>query len=90
MRGAGTLQAIELGTAGGEPAFGLGDLVARECLQLGLLFSVRRRGSVLRFTPPFSTTDNQLERAAELLDRALTRAARAYPALRENPSEVTA
>ena len=78
VRGAGTLQAVELGTSEGEPAVGLGDLVGRECLELGLLFSVRRRGSVLRFTPPFSTTDEQMETASALLDRALSTAAREY------------
>jgi 2,2-dialkylglycine decarboxylase (pyruvate) len=89
VRGSGTLHAVELGRADGDPAFGLGDLVGRECLELGLLVSVRRRGSVLRFTPPFSTTDAQLEQAATLLDQALTQAALAYRGLRENPREVT-
>ncbi len=34
----------------------------------------RREGSVLRFVPPMSTTDTQLDRAAQLLDDAFAAA----------------
>ncbi len=27
----------------------------------GLIFSLRRRGSVLRFVPPFTTTEDQMD-----------------------------
>ena len=74
VRGRGTLQGVELVNRNGLPAFELGETIRRACLRDGLLFSVRRRGSVLRFVPPFSTTEGQIERAAEILDAALTEA----------------
>ncbi len=49
--------------------------VERECVSDGLFLSLRRRGSVLRFVPPWSTTRAQFDRAAEVLDRALRQAA---------------
>jgi 4-aminobutyrate aminotransferase-like enzyme len=36
-----------------------------------LLCSVRRGGSVLRFVPPFTTTESQFDQAAEILEKAL-------------------
>ncbi len=57
-----------------EPHVEAGRAVARHCLADGLLVSVRRSGSVLRFVPPFYTTDAPLDRAADVLDRALARA----------------
>jgi 2,2-dialkylglycine decarboxylase (pyruvate) len=68
--GRGTLQGVELVNPDGSAAFELGERVRRLCLREGLLFSVRREGSVLRFVPPFSTTQEQIERAAEILDAA--------------------
>ena len=38
------------------------------------MFSVRRQGSVIRFVPPFSTTEAQLDRAAEVLDKGIAAA----------------
>ena len=75
VRGRGLLQGIELSAPDGAPAYGLGHAVAAEALERGLLFSVRRKGSVIRFTPPFSTTEEQLDRAAEILDKCLSAAA---------------
>src|SRR5207237_461239 len=46
----------------------LGQKVHRYCFERGLIFSQRRRGSVLRFVPPMSTSEEQLDRAAQLLD----------------------
>jgi 4-aminobutyrate aminotransferase-like enzyme len=74
VRGRGVLQAIELSGPDGEPAYGLGGTIQELCLQAGLLFSVRRWGSVLRFTVPLSTTDEQLGKAAEILDDTIGRA----------------
>jgi 2,2-dialkylglycine decarboxylase (pyruvate) len=71
VRGRGTLQGVELVNPDGAAAFELGETIRRACLREGLLFSVRRRGSVLRFVPPFSTTEEQIERAAQILDAAL-------------------
>ena len=36
----------------------------------GLIFSLRRRGSVFRFVPPFATTEDQMDLAADILDHA--------------------
>jgi 4-aminobutyrate aminotransferase-like enzyme len=33
---------------------------------------VRRKGSVLRFVPPFTSTPEQLDRAAEILNTAIS------------------
>jgi 2,2-dialkylglycine decarboxylase (pyruvate) len=74
VRGRGLLQAIELREPDGSPGSALGPVAATECVRNGLLFSVRRRGSVFRFTPPFTTTFEQLDHAATILDAALTHA----------------
>jgi 2,2-dialkylglycine decarboxylase (pyruvate) len=72
VRGRGLLLGIELveDRHGCKPADALGQAVYRHCFEHGLIFSQRRRGSVLRFVPPMSTTDAQLDRAAQLLDDA--------------------
>ena len=74
IRGRGILQGIELVRADGSPATELGEQIRRACLREGLLFSVRRNGSVLRFVPPFSTTPEQIDRAGEMLDAAFAEA----------------
>lgn len=71
VRGRGVLQAIELQAPDGSPGYALGPLVSQACLDAGLLFSMRRRGSVFRFTVPFSTSEAQMDRAAEILEAAL-------------------
>jgi 2,2-dialkylglycine decarboxylase (pyruvate) len=72
LRGRGILQGLELVREDGSPAHELGEPIRLACLRDGLLFSVRRDGSVLRFVPPFSTTAEQIDRAVDVLDRALT------------------
>jgi 2,2-dialkylglycine decarboxylase (pyruvate) len=72
LRGRGILQGLELVREDGSPAHELGEPIRLACLRDGLLFSVRRDGSVLRFVPPFSTTAEQIDRAVDILDRALT------------------
>ncbi|MBI4279679.1 MAG: aspartate aminotransferase family protein [Armatimonadetes bacterium] len=74
VRGRGLLQGIELvrDRETKEPFFDAGPRIADRCLNRGLLFSVRRKGSVLRFVPPFTTTESQMEKAAEILDGALS------------------
>jgi 2,2-dialkylglycine decarboxylase (pyruvate) len=81
IRGRGLLHGIELvwDRDSKEPAFEAGRAVERFCIANGLLFSVRRNGSVLRFVPPWTTTTEQMDRAAEILDRGLTVAAAAHP-----------
>ncbi len=72
VRGRGLLLGIELveDRHTRRPAHVLGQAVYRYCFERGLIFSQRRQGSVLRFVPPMSTTDAQLDRAAQLLDDA--------------------
>lgn len=73
VRGRGVLLGVELveDRHSRAPAVAVGRAVQRYCLERGLIFSARRGGSVLRFVPPVSTSEAQLDRAAELLDDAL-------------------
>jgi 2,2-dialkylglycine decarboxylase (pyruvate) len=72
VRGRGLLLGIELveDRHSRRPAEALGSAVYRHCFERGLIFSQRRGGSVLRFVPPMTTTAEQLDRAAQLLDDA--------------------
>ena len=74
IRGRGLLQGIELVTDRDtrEPAFDQGRAIGRLCLENGLILSVRRKGSVFRFVPPFTTTEDQLDEAAQILDHAIS------------------
>jgi 2,2-dialkylglycine decarboxylase (pyruvate) len=81
VRGRGILQGIELVREDGSPATELGEQIRRASLRDGLLFSVRRGGSVLRFVPPFSTTREQLDRAVGILDDALAALGAQAPAI---------
>ena len=73
IRGRGLLQGIELvrDRQTREPATTEGKAITERCLQNGLIFSVRREGSVLRFVPPASTTEDQIDRAMDILGNAL-------------------
>ncbi|MYJ93664.1 MAG: aminotransferase class III-fold pyridoxal phosphate-dependent enzyme [Chloroflexi bacterium] len=59
-----------------EPATTEGKAITERCLQNGLIFSVRREGSVLRFVPPASTTEDQIDQALDILADALEEASR--------------
>jgi 2,2-dialkylglycine decarboxylase (pyruvate) len=72
IRGRGLLNAFELCRPDGSPAGGAGRKISRLCLEQGLLFSVRRQGSVFRFTPPFTTTEADMNEAAAILHQAFT------------------
>lgn len=74
IRGRGLLQGIEFveDRATHKPAYGHGAQIEAACMARGLLFSVRRNGSVLRFVPPWTTTESQLDRAATILDEVLS------------------
>jgi 2,2-dialkylglycine decarboxylase (pyruvate) len=74
IRGRGILQGVELVRPDGSAAVELGERIRQSCLREGLLFSVRRGGSVIRLVPPFSTTEEQVQEAVQMLDRALTEA----------------
>ena len=73
IRGRGLLQGIELvkDRVTKEPAYVEGHEIGRRCLENGLIFSLRRGGSVIRFVPPFTTTRVQMDLAAEILDNVL-------------------
>ncbi|NQW24139.1 MAG: aspartate aminotransferase family protein [SAR202 cluster bacterium] len=74
VRGRGLLQGIELVTDrfSRKPAYQQGKAIGRMCLENGLILSVRRNGSVFRFVPPFTTTEAQLDQAADILDHAIS------------------
>ena len=78
VRGRGLLQGIELvrDRQTKEPATSAGTAIADQCLKAGLIFSVRRDGSVLRFVPPASTTTEQVDQATGILAAALDEASR--------------
>ena len=73
VRGRGLLQGVELVTdrESRTPAYAQGREIGRRCLEHGLIVSVRRNGSALRFVPPFTTTEAQMDVAAEILDEAI-------------------
>ncbi len=73
IRGRGLIQGIELvkDRETKVPHFDAGRAISRHCLAGGLLFSVRRNGSVIRFVPPFYSSYEELDRAAEILDRGI-------------------
>lgn len=74
VRGRGLIQGIELvrDRRTKEPARDEANQIFGVCLQEGLLFSVRgQHGNVIRFVPPFSTTDAQIDQAADILERAI-------------------
>lgn len=73
IRGLGLLQGIELvrDRVTREPARGLGYELEKICIESGLFFSVRREGSVIRFVPPWTTTEEQFDQAQAILDSAL-------------------
>ena len=73
VRGRGLLQGIEFVTDRDtrEPACAQGQQIGRQLLENGLIVSIRRQGSVLRFVPPFTTTEAQMDLAADILDHAI-------------------
>jgi 2,2-dialkylglycine decarboxylase (pyruvate) len=75
VRGRGLIQGLEFvkDRHTKAPFYELGKAVYDHCLPNGLVFSVRRQGSVIRFVPPFCTTNEQLDQAAETLDRGITK-----------------
>lgn len=77
IRGRGLLQGVELvrDPSTKEPAAEEAAQIFRMCLEQGLLFSVRGpHKNVLRFVPPFTTTEAQLDQASEILANAIGKA----------------
>ena len=82
IRGRGLLQGIELvrDRRTTEPATQIAADVYRHCLADGLMFSVRGKfKNVLRFVPPFTTTNAQLDKATEILEAGMRRAIGSTP-----------
>ena len=75
IRGRGQLTGVELvrDRAGKEPATEEGRAIGAYCFERGLIFSLRRNGSVLRFVPPATTTPDQIDHAMDILGEALER-----------------
>ncbi len=82
VRGRGCLQGLELvrSRRTKEPANAEASAIFEHCIQSGLLFSVRgQHGNVLRFVPPFCTTENQLDEACEILEAGIATALKNSP-----------
>ena len=74
VRGRGCLQGIELvrNRASKEPAAEEANEIFRICIQEGLLFSVRgAHGNVVRFVPPVTTSESQIDQATDILENAI-------------------
>ncbi|MFT7835893.1 aspartate aminotransferase family protein [Saccharothrix sp. BKS2] len=81
VRGRGLLQGVELVTdrVDKHPAERFGAEVTAACFELGLHLNIVQfpgSSSILRVAPPLTITDTELDRGLDLLDRALTTAAR--------------
>ena len=79
VRGRGVLQGVELveDRRDKTPAKEEAQAVYRYALREGMIFSVRgQHGNVLRFVPPFGTTEGQLDRALDILEGGLQAALR--------------
>ncbi|WP_158938646.1 aspartate aminotransferase family protein [Burkholderia sp. S171] len=76
IRGAGLLLGVELVTdrASRTPAHELGAMTTRKCFENGLSMNIRRRperGSVWRIAPPLTVSTDEIDRAVDILDKAL-------------------
>jgi 2,2-dialkylglycine decarboxylase (pyruvate) len=76
IRGAGLLLGVELVTDRNSrrAAHRLGGLTTQKCFEYGLSMNIRRRperGSVWRIAPPLTVSTDEIDRAVEILDRAL-------------------
>lgn len=76
VRGLGLLMGVELveDRASRKPAHQLGALTTRKCFEMGLSMNIRRRperGSVWRIAPPLTVSHDEIDRAVDILDRAL-------------------
>lgn len=73
IRGRGQLIGVELvrSRSTKEPATDEGRAIGKLCFASGLIFSLRRDGSVLRFVPPATTTPGQIDQAMDVLGEAL-------------------
>lgn len=76
MRGRGLLLGMELSAEDtpGVSADQLGAVVTRRCFELGLHMNIVQlpgMGGTFRLAPPLTATDNEIDRALEIMDEAL-------------------
>ncbi len=76
VRGLGLLMGIELvrDRESRAPAHELGGLTTTKCFEKGLSMNIRRRperGSVWRIAPPLTVSTEEIDRAVDILDKAL-------------------
>ena len=73
LRGRGLLHGVELvrDRQSKEPATSEGKRIGEICFGEGLIFSIRRSGSVLRFVPPATTSADQIDWAMDTLENAI-------------------
>ena len=76
VRGLGLLMGIELvrDRESRAPAHQLGALTTTKCFEKGLSMNIRRRperGSVWRIAPPLTVSTDEIDRAVDILDKAL-------------------
>lgn len=73
VRGRGQLTGVELvrDRQSKDPASDEGRAIGKYCFDNGLIFSLRRGGSVLRFVPPATTTPDQIDAAMDLVGKAI-------------------
>ncbi len=72
VTGIGLQLAVELVDANGKPAAEMAERVLYRCLTLGLSFKVAG-GNILSLAPPLTIQMQEIERALDILDLALTR-----------------
>ncbi len=71
VRGLGLLLAVELMSPGGAPAREEAEKVLYRCLAEGLSFKVSS-GNVLTLTPPLTISDEEMEKAMQIIEAGLT------------------
>src|SRR5713226_8110661 len=76
VRGLGLLLGVELvrDRSSRAPAHQLGALTTAKCFENGLSMNIRRRperGSVWRIAPPLTVSTDEIDRAVDILDKAL-------------------
>lgn len=76
VRGEGLLLGVELvqDRKSRLPHHKLGELTTKKCFELGLSMNIRRRperGSVWRIAPPLTVTNEEIDKAIAILDKAL-------------------
>ncbi len=75
VRGLGMMIAVELNEADGSPSHDLAEAVAKICLQNKLLvLTCGSHGHVLRLIPPLNLSDEEAQKALEIIEKAVKEA----------------